>query len=87
MGATIKGPVHYIHPDPQPRTPCFGGEFIDMRRLADERDYDYTYLSKIFSGSKLPGPEFAQRLAKDLGLTLPELYTHCMAAKATRLRA
>lgn len=56
-----------------------------MRRLSHEGEYDYSYLSKIFGGASMPGPTFAKRLAKDLGMTLPSFYAACESAHAARL--
>lgn len=80
----MSGPTEYIQDTENPNTPKFGGVAIDMKRLADEKGYDYSYLSKIFGGTRMPGPKFAKRLAEDLGMTLPDLYACCEQASTTR---
>lgn len=74
MARTLAGPKFYIHQNPQPNTPQFGGEYIDMRRLSEEEDLDYSYLSKVFNGSRPPGTRYAQRLGDALGMTRAEVY-------------
>ena len=71
-------PTRYIHDAPATNTPVFGGQFIDMVRLS-EAGFDYTYLSKIFGGKAIPGPTYAARLAKALGMTLAGFYGACEA--------
>lgn len=80
----MSGPTKYIHDNPSSQTPMFGGVFVDMKKLADMEGYDYSYLSKIFGGTRQPGPKFAKRLAADLGLTVPDLYACCEQAEAAR---
>ena len=80
----MTGPTEYVHDTPSVVTPLFGGVYVDMKKLADEKGYDYSYLSKIFGGTRMPGPKFAKRLATDLGMTVPDLYAACEAAEAAR---
>ena len=71
-------PTRFIHDCPARNTPVFWGQCIDMVRLS-ESGFDYTYLSKIFSGKAVPGPSYARRLADKLGMTLAGFYLACDA--------
>lgn len=63
-------PTQYIHPSPTDKTVQFANQFIDIRRLADEEGFNYTYLSHIFSANspKIPNHKTGQLLADALGM-------------------
>jgi hypothetical protein len=80
-------PTNYIHPSPTDKTVVFAGEFLDIRRMADEEGFNYTYLSHIFSANspKFPARKVGQQLAEALGMEYPEFIRELLLKKESKV--
>lgn len=72
--ADLEQPTKYLHDNPNPNTPTLAGVAINLAELSREEELDYSYLSHLFSGNKLPSPKYAARLADALGMSPAGLY-------------
>ena len=66
----MTGPTRYLHEDPTPKTVVFCDEFIDIKKMAEEEGFNYTYLSHVFSAHspKFPAHRVGQQIALALGM-------------------
>ncbi len=77
-------PANYIHPSPTDKTVVFAGEYIDIKAMAEEGGFNYTYLSHIFSARspKFPNIRTGMRLADALGMEYPDFIKELLAKKS-----
>lgn len=52
----------------------FGGQYLSLRKLADEHGMDYSYLWRIFNGRRTPSVDYSLRLATLLNMTLDQFF-------------
>lgn len=74
MATERVAPTKYIHEKPGDKTVFFCGVPLDMKRLASEQGFDYSYITRVFAGNRLPTTIYGEKLAAALGMTWPDLY-------------
>lgn len=61
----------------------FNGEKLNLSDLGRTLCLDHSYLSRIFSGTRNPSIHVAQRIARTLGMDLPEFLTAIESRRRT----
>lgn len=53
----------------------FGPVLVQLRRLSEAKDMDYSHLYRVFHGQRQPGLQYARTLAECLDMPLSEFLT------------
>ena len=79
-------PTQFIHPSPTDNSVIFAGEYIDIKRMAEEAGFNYTYLSHIFSANspKFPSHKTGEVIADALGMDYPDFVRELRLKKANK---
>lgn len=67
------GPRAYLEDHPTAYSVRLGGRYINLQRLANEENFNHSYLSRIVSGDRTPSLPYYQRLADALQMELQDL--------------
>ena len=80
-------PTKYIHPSPTDKSVIFANQYIDIKRLAEEEGFNYTYLSHIFSANspKVPGHKVGQQIADAIGMDYADFIREILLKKAEKI--
>lgn len=86
MSHTSSVPTQYLHPSPTDNSVIFAGEYIDIKRMAEEEGINYTYLSHVFSANspKFPSHKTGEIIADALGMDYPEFVRELRLKKAQK---
>lgn len=80
-----RGPQAYIEDDPTHQSVRFGGRYVSLARLSEDLNIDHGYLSRIFSGVRMPSIPYLQRVATALRMSIPD-FLECVADRKAQIR-
>lgn len=69
----MRGPTRCLEDKPTCQSIHLGGRYISLSRLAEEGDFNHSYLSYIFSGQRTPSAKYFKRIADLLGMNMNDL--------------
>lgn len=79
-------PTKYLHPSPTDKSVIFANQYIDIKTMAEEEGFNYTYLSHIFSAhsKKIPSHKTGQVLADILGMDYGDFIRELLLKKGQK---